>query len=162
MGSGKSTIGEQLAPKLKRTALINEDKIKWFISDFRRSYRDNAIVSAVLLKMSQEYLKQSISLIIAQGISKTHRPIAPFAAMAKKYKARLLVYHLNAPREILLRRIGERQKFKHVRKPIAKTRILRNLRFWTRDRYAIGREFSTDEISAKKIVGEILKDIKKI
>ena len=40
MGSGKSTVGELLAKKLRRTALVNEDKIKWFISDFKRSKKD--------------------------------------------------------------------------------------------------------------------------
>lgn len=160
MGSGKSTVGQLLAEKLKRTALVHEDRIKWFISDFRRSKRDNAIVRAVLIKMCKEYLKHDISLIIPQGFMEKRRPIAPFLAMARKEKCRILVYHLDAPKSILLERIKNRKKSKQIRAPIAKTRIQRNIRAWRKNRYVIGKEFQTDKISAKKISEEILKEIR--
>lgn len=160
MGSGKSTVGEILVKKLKRTALINEDKIKWFISDFRRCKRDNSIVRAVLIQMCKEYLKQGISLIIAQGFLRGIRPLSPFVAMAKKNKAKFVIYHFDAPKHVLLQRIKERQKSRtNVRKPIAKSRIHRNIRRWKANRYAIGKEFETEKISADKIAINILKEI---
>lgn len=159
MGSGKSTVGKLLADKLKRTALIHEDRIKWFISDFKRSKRDNAIVRAVLIEMCKEYLKHNINLVVPQGFMEKRRPIAPFLAMARKNKCRILVYHLNAPRNILLKRIKDRKKSKEIRTPIAKTRIHRNIRAWRKNRYVIGKEFQTDKMSAKKISKEILKEI---
>src|SRR4051812_7530881 len=70
MGSGKSTVGALVSAKLKRSAFVNEDKIKWFISDFKRGKKDNAIVRAVLIEMCKEYLKQDISLVIGQGFIK--------------------------------------------------------------------------------------------
>jgi len=91
MGSGKSTIGEILWKKLKRTVLINEDKIKWFISDFKRSKQDNAIVRSVLIEMAKEYSKKNINLIIAQGFSKTNRPLTPFIKIAKRNKSKFLL-----------------------------------------------------------------------
>jgi len=164
MGSGKSTIGEMIAPKLKRTALVNEDKIKWFISDFRRSKRDNAIVRAVLVAMCKEYLRQGINLVVAQGFLKKKRPIAPFVAMAKKHKAALLIYHLDAPKQILLQRIKERMKGRNkirgARPPIAKTRIHRNIKNWKANRYALGKEFATDKMSAQQVTEAILREIK--
>lgn len=159
MGSGKSTVGAIIVKKLRRTALINEDKIKWFISDFRRSKRDNAIVRAVMIEMCKEYLKQGINLVITQGFLREKRPLSPFIAMSKKSKSKLLVYHLDAPKTVLLQRIKERKKSKNVRTPIAKTRVHRNIRIWKANRYSIGKEFQTDEISVKKIAKEILKEI---
>lgn len=64
MGSGKSTVGAMVAKKLKRTALIHEDIIKWFISDFRRDSADNAMTTYVLKAMCKEYLRHKINLVI--------------------------------------------------------------------------------------------------
>lgn len=159
MGSGKSTIGEIVAKKLKRTALVNEDKIKWFISDFRRSKKDNAIVRAVMIEMCKEYLRQGISLVVAQGFFKNRRPLSPFVSMAKKSRSRLFVYHLDAPKNILLERIKGRKKLGHARTPIAKTRIHRNIRAWKANRYSVGKDFQTDKMSASKIGKEILTEV---
>ncbi len=161
MGSGKSTVGAMLAEKLKRTALINEDRIKWFISDFKRSKKDNAIVRAVMIEMCKEYLKQGISLVVAQGFLKGMRPLSDFAKMAKKNKAKLLIYHLDAPKNILLKRIENRIKTTKVKAPIAKSRIHKNIQRWKANRFSVGREFQTDKVSAKAITGEVLKDLGK-
>jgi predicted kinase len=160
MGSGKSTVGELLVKKFKRTALVNEDKIKWFISDFRRSIKDNSIVRAVLIQMCKEYLKQGISIIVAQGFLKGIRPLTPYIAMAKKNKARFIIYHLDAPKEVLLERIDERRKTRiSDKKPIAASRIHRNIRRWKANRYVIGKEFKTEKISAKTIASGIFKEV---
>ena len=160
MGSGKSTVGELLSKKLKRTALINEDKIKWFISDFKRSKRDNAIIRSVLIEMAREFSKKSINLIIAQGFSKTHRPVTPFAKIAKQNKSKIFMYHLDAPKEILLERIKNRKKSKIIRAPIAKSRIHRNIRIWKKNRYTNGVEFNVDKMSARSVLNKIIKDLK--
>ncbi|MCL4392386.1 ATP-binding protein [Patescibacteria group bacterium] len=162
MGAGKSTVGELLAKRLKRTAIVNEDKIKWFISDFKRCKRDNAIVRAVLIAMCKEYLQQGINLVIAQGFSKTARPLTPFSTMAKKSGYRLFVYHLNAPKNVLLKRIKTRKTSKNVRVPIAQSRIHRNIKIWNANRYFVGKEFPTEKMSAEKIARSILKEMKPI
>ncbi len=162
MGAGKSTVGELLAKRLKRTAIVNEDKIKWFISDFKRCKRDNAIVRAVLIAMCKEYLQQGINLVVSQGFSKITRPLAPFAAMAKKNNCRFFVYHLNAPKDVLLKRIKMRKTSKNVRVPIAQSRIHRNIRTWNANRYFIGKEFQTENMSAEKIARAILREVKPI
>jgi predicted kinase len=156
MGAGKSTIGELLHKKLKRTALLNMDKIKWFISDYRRSKRDNRITNAVLFRMCEEYLNQGISLIIPQGFWQT-RHIAPFQKLSKKFKANLFVYHLDAPTEILLERIGKR-KYEKVTPP-AKSRVVKNIRSWKVGRFVLGKEFNTHLLNPGDILREILRDL---
>ena len=158
MGSGKSTIGELLAKKLKRTAVVNEDKIKWFISDFKRCKRDNAIVRSVLIAMCKEYMRQGINLVVSQGFSKIARPITPFATMAKNNGFKLFIYHLNAPKEILLKRIKKRKTSARI--PIAQSRIHRNIRTWNTNRYFIGREFQTEKMSAEKIAQAMWEEMK--
>ena len=162
MGAGKSTIGELLAKKLKRTAVINEDKIKWFISDFRRSKRDNAIVRAILIEMAKEYPKHGINLVITQGFSKPYRPLTPFYEIAKKHKLKILIYHLNAPKDILLKRIWQRKRPAGAQHPrIAESRIHRNIRIWKNNRFTVGTEIQTDKIKPDEVTNLILKELKK-
>ncbi len=159
MGAGKSTIGALLHNKLKRTALIHADKIKWFISDFRRSKKDNAITRAILMKMWEEYLRRGINLIIPQGFGRGTRPLTPLMRLNKKKGTRMYLYHLNAPKEVLLQRIKGRPRPGVVRTPIAKSRIRKNIGTWKRDRYFHGREFATDSMSPRRVAHEILKDL---
>ncbi len=163
MGSGKSTTGELVAEKLKRTALINQDKIKWFLSDYRRSIKDNNIVRSVFYAMVDAYLKQGINLVISQGITKTTSKVDRFTALAKKYNFKLFIYHLDAPKAVLVKRvrIASRKKLFKNFKPIAPTRIDRNIRIWKNHRYHIGKDFQTDKLSSTAIANQIFKDLKK-
>ncbi len=164
MGSGKSTVGDLVHKKLKRTALLSMDRIKWFISDFKRSKKDNAITNAVLFKMYEEYLKQGIDLIVTQGFWKQKGSpfVAPsdFAALAKKYKVRFYFYQLDAPKEVLLGRIKNRKPSALIRTPIAPSRLLRNIRMWKKNKYQPEKTFWSHEQSAKNIANQILKNIR--
>lgn len=161
MGSGKTTIGDLIHKKLKRTALLSMDKIKWFVSDFKRSRRDNAITNAVLMRMCDEYLNQGIRLIITQGFWEDNKSpfVSPadFKALAKKHKARFHFYQLDASKDVLLRRIQKRKT--EARTPIAKTRVFRNIRLWKRNKYSADKIFETDKMSADSITNLIIKEI---
>ncbi|MSR70535.1 hypothetical protein EXS62_00640, partial [Candidatus Kaiserbacteria bacterium] len=82
MGSGKSTIGALIHKKLKRTALLSTDRVKRFVSDFKRGQRDNKIAAKIIFVMAEQYLKLGISLVVAQAFWKKAY-IQPYKALAK-------------------------------------------------------------------------------
>lgn len=158
IGAGKSTIGNLLHKKLKRTVVINTDSIKWFISDYKRGSKDNDINNDVLARMCDEYLKNKLNLVIPQGFWGDRSYINPFIKLSKKHHAKLLIYHLDAPKEILHRRVGER-KYQNVSPP-SKSRVTGNIQKWKSKRMFIGKEFTTHTTSPESIVKEILIDLK--
>jgi predicted kinase len=160
MGAGKSTVASLLLKKLKRTVVLNIDKIKWFISDFKRSKKDNAITRDVMMAMCEQYLKNKINLIVPQGVWKGKRSLESFEDLAKKTKTTLYLFHLDAPHKVLYERVQARPKPEPPKTPVARTRYLRNIRHWKKHRYTHGVEFQTNKISAEKIVRAILGNLK--
>lgn len=159
MGSGKSTIGALVHKKLKRTALLGIDRIKWFISDFKRGPVDNEINARVMRMMFEEYTKNGINVILAQGFWRK-KYIEPYLKLAKKNKINVFVYQLEAVKADLLKRIEERGKNKEARTPVPKSRILNNLKVWEENRYELGKIFNTSKMSAEQVAREILREIK--
>ncbi len=127
MGSGKSTIAALLNKKLTRTAHLGIDRIKFFVSDFKRDYEDNHMTLLVLLRMIDEYLKNGINILIAQGLYKREH-FEPYIKIAKKKNLKLFMYQLEAPKEVLLERILKRPKPAEARTLISKTRVMNNLK----------------------------------
>lgn len=159
MGSGKTTIAALLNKKLKRTAHLSVDRIKFFVSDFKRGPEDNTMTTAVLVKMINEYIQQGINILIAQGFWKKEY-MEPYIKIAKKNKLNLFIYQLEAPKEVLLERIAARPKPKEAKTAVPKSRILKNLKTWKENRFVLGNVFDTSVVSTDKIVKTILKDIK--
>lgn len=115
---------------------------------------------AIVLRMCDEYLKQRINLVIPQGSMTGKSGIVPFIRLAKKYNARIYIYHLNAPKKILLHRINHRRIVKEARTSMTKPHIQKNIRSWKQNKYQIGRLFETDKMSKNAISQEILKQVK--
>lgn len=159
-GSGKTTIASLLNKKLKRTAHLSIDRIKFFVSDFRRGAEDNAMTTAVLMKMITEYIEQGINLLIAQGFWKKEY-MEPYIKIAKKNNLKLFVYQLEAPKETLLARKNERPKPKEAKTRVSKARTLKNLKMWEENKLTHDKTFDTSKVSAEEVTKVILKDIKK-
>ena len=157
MGAGKTTVAGILHSKLKRTAYLGLDRIKRFISDFKRNPFDNEISRNVELAMIQEYLKQGINVMIEQGMTLRH--INSFRKIAKKYDADLFFYQLEAPKNLLTERVFKRSELKGGFKP-SKTRIERNykLHYKGKDKNAI--IFDSEKLSPEIIARKILKEVK--
>lgn len=159
MGSGKTTIGTLVHKKLKRTALVGTDRIKWFVSDFKRGPEDNKMTAEVLFVMCEEYIKQGINILIPQGFWKKEY-LDEYIDLAKKNNLELFVYQLETPKEILLKRLAERPMPALATSRVPKARILKNLKTWEENRYDLGRVFDTSKQSAEQITKEILKEVK--
>jgi predicted kinase len=158
MGSGKTTVAKLLHAKLKRTAHLGLDRIKWFISDFKRCPADNEIVRNVVVAMAKEYLKEGISVIIEQGMRKDS--IEALKKTAKKYHAKCLVYQLDAPKNLLLARVHERPRLPG--KPrISNARIERNYRAHLEHKYKGAVVLDVAKLSARQVAGRILSDLKR-
>lgn len=156
MGSGKTTVASILHKKLKRTAYLGLDRIKWQISDFKRVPADNEIVRNVVGVMAKEYLRQGISVIIEQGMRE--KQIKALQRMVKQYNARCFTYQLEAPKSLLLQRISRRVKVAGKPK-ISKARIERNWRAHLKYKYPNAVIMDSEKLSAQKIASLILKAV---
>lgn len=159
MGSGKTTVGKILHSKLKRTAVISSDKIKFFISDFERGERDNAITGFVLQQMCREYAKQGINIVLPQGFWKKEY-VDPYIQIAKENNLKLFIYQLEAPRDVLVERIKNRPTPSTVKTPVPEERIKENLDTWETYRYESEKVFNSLELSPEQIADQILEDLK--
>jgi len=157
MGSGKTTIGRLLHKELPRTAILSTDSIKFFISDFERGERDNAIAAAVLMQMCKEYVKHGINILLPQGFWKKEY-MDPYISLAKEHNLEVFMYQLEASRDVLLERIAARP-IPAGRTPVPQERILKNLQTWEDNKFEAGKVFNTEEFAAEEIVQLILKDI---
>ena len=68
MGSGKTTLSNVLHNKLKPSALVGLDYIKWFVSGYKRSKANNKMTRNVVFAMVNEYLHQGVSVILEQAL----------------------------------------------------------------------------------------------
>lgn len=158
MGAGKTTVAKMLHPKLKRTSHIGLDRIKVFISDFKRNPSDNKISGNIVLAMTQEYLKQGINVLIEQGLR--GEQIEVLKKIAKKHKADCFIYQLTAPRLLLQSRVLNRTQI--LGKPkISKARIERNYKIHLENRYIHAVVFDSEKLNPKQIANQILKEVKK-
>jgi predicted kinase len=160
MGSGKTTIGSLVQKKLKRTAHISSDRIKWFVSDFKRNEADKEMTARLVQALCEEYIKQGINLIIPQGFW-LKKYLDPYIKLAKKHKLSLLVYQLKAPKNILIERVLSRPKPREAQTSITKSRVLKNLKKWEENKYQSEKVFDTSLVTPQEVAKSILSDIKK-
>ena len=158
MGSGKTTISKLLHLHLPRTAIINSDAIKFFISDFERGERDNAITAGVLLEMCREYIKHDINLLLPQPFWKKEY-LEPYLKLAEENNLKVFIYQLEGSKELLFERIHNRPKSALAKTAVPEERILCNFKIWEENRYELGKVFNVDELSSEQIAQLILADI---
>ena len=157
MGSGKTTVAALLHKKLKRTALLGLDRIKWFISDFKKIPADNEIVRDVVAMMAKEYLKHGINVMVEQGMRED--AINALKKIAQKGGARCFIYQLEAPKQLLLKRIHQRPRLKGKPK-ISSARIERNYKAHTEHKYNGAIIMDAEKFTAQQIANQIMRDLK--
>jgi len=162
MGAGKTTITKLLHERIKNVAHIGLDRIKWFVSGFRRTRPQNAMTREVVMAMAKEYLKQGVNVIIEQGMKQEQ--ITQYKKIAKDFKAKFLMYKLEAPKEVLLKRVAARIPTPG-RIKVSPARVLRNYRLFNqfnKDKHNEATVFETERLAPEQVVAFIVKDIKKL
>ena len=159
MGSGKTTVSAILHEKVKNTAHIGLDRIKWFVSGFKRNKAQNTMTRAVGMAMTKEYLRQGINVIVEQGMRK--ETIKKYERVAKNHKVNFFVYQLNIPKEVSLERVKQRLKEwpRKRGKPVTPSRILRNYRIHLENKDNTFRTFDSTKLTARQIALKIFKDL---
>ena len=156
-GSGKTTIGDLLHKRLKRTALLGIDRIKWFVSDFRRDFEDNEAVARITESMEREFLAKGFNVLLPQGMWKKEY-LDYHLKIVEDFGIDLYMYQLEAPREVLIERIRNRRR-KEGSPEQTEGRAERNLDTWEENRYEYGKHISTVDYEPEEVVEIILKDI---
>lgn len=160
MGSGKTTVSAILHKKVKNTAHIGLDRIKWFVSGFKRNKAQNTMTRAVGMAMAKEYLRQGVNVIVEQGMRK--ETIKKYKKVAKNYKVNFFVYQLHIPKKVSLLRVKQRlEKWpRRQGKRVTLPRVLRNYHIYSENKDTTLHVFDSAELTARQIAGKILKDIR--
>ncbi len=148
IGSGKSTIGNLLAKKLQRTAILEIEDIRRLIP----GKEDNQLAWKIIHRMCDEYFKNGISVLLKQSVA-SHDIVNMFLRLARKYKCRIRFYHLQAPGEILLKRIDKRKMLN-----ISKALVSNNIRKHKKISYPNAAIIDTSRMKPRDATKLILSD----
>ena len=161
MGAGKTTISILLQEKMKeKTALISLDKLKRMVSQYKldsKIHLDLAHEAGAL--MSNFYLKKGIDIIVEKAFTKSEF-LESFLKLIKG-KPKIFIYQMEAPFEVRLKRIKEREakKEKGIPKNKLGEKVERNTFHYNESKYEKAKTFDTSKLSVGKIVNTILKEI---
>jgi predicted kinase len=150
MGSGKSTVGDVLESKLPRTAILEIEDIRRLMS----SEEDNALAWKVIYRMCEEYFKNGVSVLLKQTVA-SEDIVSKFLKLAKKHKCAISFYHLQAPSNILSKRINKRKKSKNV----SETLIASNIKKHENIKYTNATIIDTSKVKPWEISKLILNDL---
>ena len=151
IGSGKSTIGDILEKKLKRTVILEIEDVRQFMSDYRQGKKEgNDLAWKIIYRMCDEYLKNKTSVLLKQTAC-SQELVDKFLRLAKKYKCIIGFYHLQAPRDILLKRVKKRK--------IPKILVIKSSVKHDSINYRHAKIINTSYLKPKEAAELILKDL---
>lgn len=151
MGSGKSTIADLLKNKLKRTAIIEIEDVRHLVT----GSEDNLLAWDVIYSMCDQYLKSGVNILLKQTVA-SQEIVNKFLRLARKHKCSIYFYHLQAPKNELLKRIDKRKKTKNVKKSL----ISSNLEKHKKISYTGATVINTSKISAADAANFIFRNLR--
>ncbi|HYC34170.1 MAG TPA: AAA family ATPase [Candidatus Paceibacterota bacterium] len=155
-GSGKTTLADLFHNELSYTAHVGVDHIKRFISEFREISSHNTISRKVVNAMASEYLKNGISVIVEQGMSR--KELEDLRDIALVYQADFLVYRLEADEKTLAQRVEDRTT--KLNKPvIAQDDLAESARIFNENDYLPTRVLDSGAMDAHEKANLIFKDL---
>jgi cytidylate kinase len=161
MGAGKTTISELLQKKLlkkkRMNALLHLDKLKWILSGYKMDSKIHlGLASDIGIIMAKEYIKRGYDVIVEKGFA-TNEYLKSFVNPFKN-KAKILIYQMEAPINLRIKRIVNRELNRKKKIPMEK--IKRNTEHYNELRYKKAVVFDTSKLTPAAITNKILGDIK--
>jgi len=156
-GAGKTTAARLLSEYVTRVAVIGMDKVKRFISDFKRCEKDNAIAKDLVFSMTKIYFDHNISVIVEQPF-KSEKELKKYEILAKRYKIPIYKIQLFADPQLAFKRVLNRQK--NCEDPAPKERIKRNISLFRKKKDKDFVTIDTSNITSQQVAKDILKLLK--
>jgi predicted kinase len=150
MGSGKSTVAALLATKLKKTAILEIEDVRGLVT----GKVDYPLAWKIIYRMCDEYLKNGVGVLLKQTAA-SEDLLGKFARLGKKHRCVIGVYHFQAPKLVLLKRIQQREKERKASKAL----IARNLRKHEKIRYRNATVIDTSKMGPHEVAGLVLSDL---
>ncbi|KKS92389.1 MAG: hypothetical protein UV68_C0046G0003 [Candidatus Collierbacteria bacterium GW2011_GWC2_43_12] len=158
MGGGKSTVADLLKSKLNNVLFTGLDRLKWSISGFDRSSEGNKLVAHLVESLTRTALVDGISVCVEQGFVKAEY-MFPFIELAKELGVKILVYQIEAPRNVLVERLTTRKTPSEAKTPVSMDKVERNLDNYFNNKYSEAKVIDSEKHSPDKIVQIILNDL---
>jgi len=158
MGGGKSTVAELLKGRLEKVLFTGLDRLKWSIAGFDRSPEENRLVAHLVEAITRTALKDGISVCVEQGFLRAEY-IEPFIRIAKELNVEILIYQIEAPKDVLIDRLSSRKTPAEAKTPISTERIVQNLNTYFDNKYSQAKIIDSQKLSPEQIVEIILKDL---
>ena len=156
-GAGKTTLAEFLKNQLSYTAHVASDNIKRFISEFREVHSHNKVSRNVVNAMTDEYLKNNISVIVDQNMETEE--VQNLKNIADKHKIDFFIYRVEAHTNIREKRILERTK-KYNKPMMSKETMDKLLKRYEKNTYTGNIVLDSEKLSIEEMANIILKDLK--
>ena len=161
IGAGKTATSDLLLKKLKNTAKISLDKIKRYYSDFDNdNFKGLQLASEVGALMTKFYLNKGINVLVEKAF--THdKYLKDFIKKTNSKEIRKYVYQIEAPLNIRIKRVKQREKERKTENKLTISKIKLNNRNYLYYKYADAKVFDSSKFSANQIANKILTDITK-
>lgn len=159
IGAGKTTASDLLLKKMKNTSRISLDNVKRLYSDFDLNEQNgHELAAEVGAAAVNVYLKKGINVIVEKAFTEA-RHLQNFLKQIKTSGVKVLIYQIDAPLEIRIKRVREREKVGDRRK-LPKEKIMKNHRNFIENKYLHAKVFDSSKLSAKQIANKILKEVR--
>ncbi len=158
MGGGKSTVADLLKGKLEKVLFTGLDRLKWSIAGFDRSPEENKLVAHLVEIITKTALEDGVSVCVEQGFMRAEY-IEPFIKIANELGVHLLIYQIEAPRNILIERLASRKTPIEAKNPVSTEEIVRNLNTYFDNKYSQTKVIDSQKFSPEQITEIILKEL---
>lgn len=158
MGVGKTSLSKLLQERLKRTAFLSYDQIKWFVSDFKSSDQDFDLTFRVEKAMIKEYLLSGINVVLDKAFSSASL-IDELKLLAEGLGAKVYVYQLESNLELAIKRVQSRPHSKRLIGPPTKEQIEQSHSRYLDNKYSEAKTYNTTDLDVKEIIEDMVKEV---